>query len=56
MTEAQPRIHAPEEAALEVVTPSVSTVVNIGVPQEEPLDFHQRSFSASLWFRPPPAS
>jgi hypothetical protein len=56
VTEAQPRIHAPEEAALEAVTPSAPAFMSIEVPPQEPLEFKSQTFSESLWFRPPPVS
>jgi hypothetical protein len=56
VTQAQPQIQAPEEAVLEGVAHFTLAIVSIGVPQQESLDFQPRTFSKSLWFRPPPVS
>jgi hypothetical protein len=56
LTEALPKIYAPEEAAVETIAPSTLAVVRIGVPPEEFLDFQLQAFSENLWFRPPPRS
>ena len=56
LTEALPKIYAPEEAALETIAAFTLTVVRIGVPSQEFLDFRPQTFSESSWFRPPPGS